>query len=136
MLGTLQTRAGFPVLGDGGPIVVPQGATVSIGADGTVTAKAGTTPPTPVGQIKLVNPPVGELRKGADGLMRVAGGDPAPPDPAVRVVDGSLEGSNVNPVESMVGMIAAARQFEMQMKMLQTAEGNEQRAAKLLSPAG
>jgi flagellar basal body rod protein FlgF len=34
------------------------------------------------------------------------------------------------------GMIAAARQFEMQMKMLQTAEGNEQRAAKLLSPAG
>jgi flagellar basal-body rod protein FlgF len=134
--GTLQTRAGFPVLGDGGPIVVPQGATVSIGADGTVTAKAGTTPPTPVGQIKLVNPPVGELRKGADGLMRVAGGDPAPPDPAVRVVDGSLEGSNVNPVEAMVGMIAAARQFEMQMKMLQTAEGNEQRAAKLLSPAG
>jgi flagellar basal-body rod protein FlgF len=134
--GTLQTRAGFPVLGDGGPIVVPQGATVSIGADGTVTAKAGTTPPTPVGQIKLVNPPVGELRKGADGLMRVAGGDPAPPDPAVRIVDGALEGSNVNPVESMVGMIAAARQFEMQMKMLQTAEGNEQRAAKLLSPAG
>ena len=134
--GTLQTRAGFPVLGDGGPIVVPQGATVSIGADGTVTAKAGTTPPTPVGQIKLVNPPVGELRKGADGLMRFAGGDPAPPDPAVRIVDGALEGSNVNPVESMVGMIAAARQFEMQMKMLQTAEGNEQRAAKLLSPAG
>jgi flagellar basal-body rod protein FlgF len=134
--GTLQTRAGFPVLGDGGPIVVPQGATVSIGADGTVTAKAGTTPPTPVGQIKLVNPPVGELRKGADGLMRVAGGDPAPPDPAVRIVDGALEGSNVNPVESMVGMIAAARQFEMQMKMMQTVESNEQRAAKLLANNG
>ena len=36
-------------------------------------------------------------------------------------------------VESMVGMIALARQFEMQMKLLQTAESNEQRAAQLLS---
>jgi flagellar basal-body rod protein FlgF len=134
--GALQTRAGFPVMGDGGPITVPQGAEVSIGSDGTVTAKVGTTPPTPVGQIKLVNPPVGELRKGADGLMRTVGGDPAAADPAVRVLDGAVEGSNVNPVESMVGMIAAARQFEMQMKMLQTAEGNEQRAAKLLAPNG
>jgi flagellar basal-body rod protein FlgF len=33
-------------------------------------------------------------------------------------------------------MIAAARQFETQMKMLQTAESNEQRAAKLLAPNG
>ncbi|MFZ4758758.1 MAG: flagellar basal-body rod protein FlgF [Burkholderiaceae bacterium] len=134
--GTLQTRSGLPVLGDGGPIVIPQGSTVSIGSDGTVTAKQGTTPPTPVGQIKLVNPPANELRKGADGLMRTAGGDPAPADPLVRVADGFVEGSNVNPVESMVGMIAAARQFEMQMKMLQTAESNEQRASKLLSGNG
>jgi flagellar basal-body rod protein FlgF len=134
--GTLQTQSGLQVMGDGGPIVVPQGATVQIGADGTVTAKQGTSPPTPVGQIKLVNPPANELRKGPDGLMRIAGGDPAPQDPAVRVADGTLEGSNVNPVESMVGMIAAARQFEMQMKMLQTAESNEQRASRLLSPNG
>ena len=35
---------------------------------------------------------------------------------------GALEGSNVSPVESMVAMIAAARQFEQQMKMLQTAQ--------------
>ncbi len=51
----------------------------------------------------------------------------------MRVVDGAIEGSNVNVVESMVGMIALARQFEMQMKLLQTAESNEQRAAQLLS---
>lgn len=134
--GTLQTLSGLAVMGDGGPIVVPQGASVTIGSDGTVTAKQGTTPPTPVGRIRLVNPPAGELSKGPDGLMRTRGGEPAPEDPAVRVVDGALEGSNVNAVESMVGLIAAARQFEMQMKMLQTAEGNEQRAARLLGPAG
>ena len=134
--GTLQTLSGLAVMGDGGPIVVPQGASVTIGSDGTVTAKQGTTPPTQVGRIRLVNPPAGELSKGPDGLMRSRGGEPAAEDPAVRVVDGALEGSNVNAVESMVGLIAAARQFEMQMKMLQTAEGNEQRAARLLGPAG
>ena len=134
--GTLQTLSGLAVMGDGGPIVVPQGASVTIGSDGTVTAKQGTTPPTQVGRIRLVNPPAGELSKGPDGLMRTRGGEPATEDPAVRVVDGALEGSNVNAVESMVGLIAAARQFETQMKMLQTAESNEQRAAKLLAPNG
>jgi flagellar basal-body rod protein FlgF len=134
--GTLQTAAGLAVMGDGGPIVVPQGATVTIGTDGTVTAKQQGAPSTPVGQIKLVNPRAAELRKGTDGLMRTANGEPVPADPTVRVADGALEGSNVNPVESMVGMIAAARQFETQMKMLQTAESNEQRAAKLLAPNG
>ena len=33
----------------------------------------------------------------------------------------------------MVAMIAAARQFEQQMKMLQSAQEKEQAAAKLLS---
>jgi len=44
-----------------------------------------------------------------------------------------LEGSNVSAVETMVGMIAAARQFEQQMKMLQSADQKEQSATKLLS---
>jgi flagellar basal-body rod protein FlgF len=134
--GALQTRSGLAVLGDGGPIAVPQGAEVSIGSDGTVTAQVGTAPPVDVGRIKRVNPPPGELRKGADGLMRTAGGEPAPADETVRLADGVVEGSNVNPVASMVGLIAAARQFEMQMKMLQTAESNEQRAARLLAANG
>ena len=47
--------------------------------------------------------------------------------------DGALEGSNVSPVETMVAMISAARQFEAQMKMLQTAEANEKAAAQLLT---
>jgi flagellar basal-body rod protein FlgF len=33
----------------------------------------------------------------------------------------------------MVAMISAARQFEAQMKMLSTAEGNEKAAAQLLA---
>ncbi|MFZ9406790.1 MAG: flagellar basal-body rod protein FlgF [Burkholderiaceae bacterium] len=134
--GTLQTRNGLAVQGDGGPIVVPQGAAVAIGSDGTVSARVGNTPAVNVGRIKLVNPPAAELRKGADGLMRTANGEPADADPAVAVAQGALEGSNVNAVEAMVGMIAAARQFEMQMKMLQNADNNEQRASKLLTTNG
>ena len=134
--GTLQTRNGLAVLGDGGPIVIPQGAEVSIGSDGTVSARTGNGAAVNVGTIKRVNPPEAELRKGADGLVRLVSGDPADLDPEVRVAQGALEGSNVNAVEAMVGMIAAARQFEMQMKMLQNADNNEQRASKLLSSNG
>jgi flagellar basal-body rod protein FlgF len=49
------------------------------------------------------------------------------------VQDGALEGSNVNPIEAMISMIAAARQFEAQMKLMKTAEQDEQQASKLLS---
>ncbi|HRO58258.1 MAG TPA: flagellar basal-body rod protein FlgF [Burkholderiaceae bacterium] len=135
--GTLQTRRGQPVLGDGGgPLTVPPNARVSIGSDGTVSATLEKQPPFEIGRIKLVNPPPAELRKGTDGLMRAAAGEPVPADEAVRLADGTLEGSNVNVVEAMVGMIALARQFDLQMRMLQTAEGNEQKAAQLLSING
>ena len=88
-----------------------------------------------VGRIKLVNPPEGDLVRGGDGLFRLRGGAPAPADPAVRVIGGVVEGSNVNAVEAMVGMITLARQFDMQMKMLQSAEGNARQASRLLGAA-
>lgn len=134
--GTLRTRRGQTVMGEGGPITVPANAQLIIGSDGTVSAKVGNQPSLPVGQLKLVNPPAADLQKGADGLLRLKSGDPADADPAVRVADGVLEGSNVNVVEAMVGMIEVARQFEMQMKLLQNTEANEQRAAQLLSLKG
>jgi flagellar basal-body rod protein FlgF len=129
--GTLVTRSGLPVMGEGGPIVVPPNSEVSIANDGTVTAHNASGRTTPVGKLKLVTPEV-KLQRGEDGLFRAAEGDLAA-DPNARVQDGALEGSNVSPVETMVAMIAAARQFESQMKMLQTADQNEQSATKLLS---
>ena len=133
--GTLMTNNGLVVLGDGGPVQVPGNATVSISGDGTISAKTATGPVTPLGRLKLVTPEE-PLQRGTDGLFRSAAGDDLPADPNARVQDGALEGSNVSAVETMVSMIAAARQFEAQMKMLQTAERNEQAAAQLLSHAG
>lgn len=132
--GTLQLPNGLAVQGDGGPIAIPADAHVQIAPDGTVSVKtAGQVAVTAVGRLKLVNPPHEELVKGADGLFRLKSGDPAEADPNVRVAEGTLEGSNVNVVESMIGMIAAARQFELQMKLLSSAEQNEQKASALIS---
>ncbi len=129
--GLLVTRSGLPVLGDGGPITVPANGQLMIGADGTITATVGTGRPQGIGKLKLVTPEAPLLR-GEDGLFRGADGD-LPADATARLQDGALEGSNVSPVESMVAMISAARQFEQQMKMLQTAQEREQSASKLLS---
>jgi flagellar basal-body rod protein FlgF len=48
-------------------------------------------------------------------------------------VTGNLESSNVNPIEAMVNMITLARQFDNQMKMLQTADNDAKAASQLLS---
>jgi flagellar basal-body rod protein FlgF len=132
--GVLQLPNGLQVQGTGGPISIPADATsVLIAADGTVSVKAASSKtPTTVGQLKLVNPPISDLTKGTDGLFRTQSGAPADADASVKVADGTLEGSNVNVVEAMVGMIAASRQFEMQMKMFSTAEQNEQKASSVV----
>jgi flagellar basal-body rod protein FlgF len=129
--GTLTTRSGLPVLGDGGPLQVPPNSVVSIGADGTVSAKGSDGKNTAIGKLKLVTPEAALVR-GEDGLFRGADGGLSADDKA-RVQDGALEGSNVSAVESMVAMISAARQFEAQMKMISTAEANEKSASQLLT---
>jgi flagellar basal-body rod protein FlgF len=133
--GTLQLPNGMPVVGAGGPISMPADSqAVEIAPDGTISVKSASSPKASAnaGQLKLVNPPAGELSKGLDGLFHLAGGTAAEADPTVRVTNGALEGSNVNVVEAMVGMISAARQYELQMRMLGTAEQNEQKAGTVL----
>lgn len=130
--GQLVTPTGLAVTGDGGPITVGINAQAEIASDGTITTSNGTGRPQQVGRLKLVTPEA-PLQRGEDGLFRNADGD-LPADPTARLQSGALEGSNVGAVETMVAMIAAARQFEQQMKMLQGAEQREQGAAKLLAP--
>jgi flagellar basal-body rod protein FlgF len=133
--GTLQLPNGLQVQGTGGPITIPADAqSILLASDGSISVKsASSKSPSTVGQLKLVNPPAADMIKGNDGLFRQRSGADAEPDAAARVVGGTLEGSNVNVVEAMVGMIAASRQFEMQMKMLSTAEQNEQKSSTVIS---
>ncbi len=134
--GQLVTAANLPVLGTGGPISVPPGATVTIGKDGTVSALGAGDSPSQIvvlDQLKLVNPDAATMTRGDDGLFKTADGQPAEADPNVTVAQGAIEGSNVNTVAAMVSMIANARQFQMQTKLLQTADQNDQTANQLLS---
>lgn len=134
--GLLQTRNGLTVMGDGGPLAVPPDAEITIAKDGTVSAipagQAASTIAT-AGRIKLVNPPEADLVKGSDGLFRLASGVSAPADANVVLAQKSLETSNVNAVDSLVNMISLARQFDMQMKLLQNAEANSRQAAQIMT---
>ena len=134
--GLLQARGGRLVMGDGGPIALPPDVRVQIADDGTIsTVPTGNQPNqvAQVGRIKLVNPPAALLERGGDGFFRLKSGQQADAAAEVRLAAGALEGSNVNVVEQMVTMIALARQFDVQTKMMQNAESNDQRAAQLLS---
>ena len=74
-----------------------------------------------------------DLRRGPDGFFRLAAGGAAPADPTVKVAAGYLEGSNVNVVEQMVSMISLARQYEMQTRMLSTAQEMDRSAGQLVA---
>jgi flagellar basal-body rod protein FlgF len=136
--GTLKTAGGLTILSsDGSPITVPAGAQLSIGLDGNIGAQVGSQPANTIGRLKMVTPdPEDPLRRGDDGLFRALSGDTINNDDTARLQVGVLEGSNVNAVETMVGMIQTARQFEVQMRLLQTAESNDRSAGQLLGLQG
>lgn len=133
----LVTSTGLQVLSaDGQEIEVPERGSITFSTDGQISALGAGDNPADiqvVGQLKLVNPPVEQLERGDDGLFRLAGGQPAQADEAMRIVPGFVEKSNVSPAEAMVAMISNARQFEMQMKVIQNASTNEERGNSILS---
>lgn len=134
--GQLQTVSGLNVMGEGGTIAVPPDNQITIAPNGTISAVPLYGTPNnvnAVGRIKLVNPAENELVRGDDGLFRTKTGTPAAVDENVKLATETLEGSNVNPVDSMVSMISLARQFEMQIKMVQSADTNANKASQILS---
>jgi flagellar basal-body rod protein FlgF len=106
--GVLRTNDGHAVLGNGGaPLAIPPGAqAVAVARDGTVSADGR-----PVGQIGIVLPtdPL-SLRHQAGTLF--SAGEVEPAEGAV-VLQGHLEGSNVNPVSEIARMILVQRAYEM-----------------------
>lgn len=133
--GVLKTGAGYVVLGEGGPITIPDAAKVDIGKDGTISitqigeAGGGSTV---IDRLKLVNPNIKELNRNEYGLFVLKNGDDAEFDEEVSVISGTIETSNVNAASALVNMIELARQFEMQIKMLKTAEENNAQATQML----
>jgi flagellar basal-body rod protein FlgF len=134
--GVLQTASGLNIMGDGGPISIPPDVAITIAKDGTISTVNNGTLPGPsnvLGRLKLVNPDEASLERKPDGLFGTKDNSTVEADANVSIASGALEGSNVNVVEAMVNMISLARQFETQMKLMQTAENNANKASQLFN---
>ncbi len=134
-LGQLLTATGEAVLGDGGPIAIPPYEKLDIGVDGTISILPlgqSATALAVVDRIKMVNMPAQDAYKGEDGLLRSREEESLPADASIQLVSGSLENSNVNAIGAMVNMIELSRQFEMQMKLMQSAKENDRAADAIM----
>ena len=133
--GLLITGSGLPVLGNGGPITIPAAEKLEIGNDGTISViPLGDSAATlaTIDRIKLVNPDFSQVTKGTDGLFRMKDGSVAAASADVKIISGTLESSNVSVVDAMVTMIELSRNFEMQVKMMETLSENEEASAQLM----
>ena len=126
--GQLVTANGYPLVPS---VTIPPNATsVTIGADGVVTAaQPGQAAPTQLGQITtatFVNP--GGLDPLGQNLFRetASSGTPAVNAPGLNghgtISQGFVETSNVNVVEELVSMIQAQRAYEINSKAIQTSD--------------
>jgi flagellar basal-body rod protein FlgF len=117
------TANGHPVLGDGGPIVLPPFSQVEIGTDGTISVLSpGQRDMQPVDRLKLVRADAAQLTKNEAGLIVARNGAALPADDTVTVSSGHLESSNVSAVEEMVATMSLNREFEIQMRLLKSAD--------------
>lgn len=159
--GLLETADQLPVVGNNGPIIISPYETLEIAQDGTISIQPlGDTSGAlaVLDRIKLVNPDAGTLEKNNNGTLGVApqltktttitanpdGGvdlrtvintqvPEEDADNAVGIISGALETSNVNPAGSLITMLELSRIFEMQIKLMKTAEDNDTAINRILT---
>ncbi len=138
--GLIETAVGDLVMGEGGPITAPPGQIISIAPDGSVFAGSAVDPeeqPALIGQLMLRDASQTPLIRREDGLFE-------PLDEELRGVDfptgpnlaslqsGRLEGSNANPIETMVKLIDFSRSFESQIKMIKESESLDESGSTMM----
>lgn len=136
--GRLMNGSGLQLIGTAGPVVLPAFEKIEVSRAGIVSIQPfGEVPAAqaePV-QLKLVKPDLQSLEKGEDGLFRFR--DPAQQaaklDTNITLVNGFVEGSNVNAVKELTDLIALNRQYEMQVKMMKKVDENTSATTQILS---
>ncbi len=117
----LVSAGGTPVLTDSGPIQLAAGETLSVDSEGVVSGSLS-----------------GEL--GRLTIVRLANGRPvganawsgtATAVPRASVIQGAIEGSNVDPLRGMVELVEASRHFESQQKAMQTSDEMRGRLSRM-----
>ncbi len=136
--GVLVTQAGYPVLPE---VTIPIDASeITISRNGVVAAQVpGTVDPVEIGRLELARfTNVAGLRNLGENLLAETGASGQPmtgfpqEDGFGRLVQGALEGSNVEVVQEMVEMITALRAYEINSKAIKTAEQMGEMANNLI----
>ncbi len=124
--GFLVTNRGEPIVGVDGLIQVPLDEQIDIAQDGTVTSRRGTgqeVDTTYLGQISLVTAAevesLGGTRYRAQGEIQ--------PATDTRMIQGALEGSNVDAIGGMIQLIEASRHFEIYQRAMRTSDELDER---------
>ncbi|MGK0441341.1 MAG: flagellar basal-body rod protein FlgF [Pseudohongiellaceae bacterium] len=133
--GQLITGNNLPVMGEGGPIAIPPFEKLTLGADGTITIQpegqaAGVL--AVVDRVKLVRPNYAELTKGTDGLVSRKDGEEEDGDSIIKLQAGFLESSNVDAVGELTQIMALARQYEINIKLMKNVDENSRATTSLL----
>ena len=106
---------GNQLLGEGGPLQIPEGGAVVVSDDGTLTVNGEQVDT--ISLVMVEDPKV--LEKTGNSLLRIRPDAQAQTIPAegATIEQGFLEGANVEVVSEMVNMIEAIRAFEAYQKM-------------------
>ncbi len=133
--GTLTTSEGYAVrLSGGQPLTLTPGATLVVGADGTVSQNGAA-----LGQLEVVN------FADPNQLQKAAGANFQNPDPQnivpqaapnVQVAQGQLESSNASPTESAARMVMLLRNFEMLQKAVKIGADMNRQAVEEVAKVG
>jgi flagellar basal-body rod protein FlgF len=133
--GLLTNSKGDLVLGESGLITIPPASSINIDKQGVISVQMlgdNEAQTAEFGRIKLVNPEYSNLQKKNDGLFYLANNEAAPPSRDVELVAESLEGSNVEPVSTLIDLIEISRKFEYQTKLMKSLEENNTVSNRLL----
>jgi flagellar basal-body rod protein FlgF len=139
--GLIETGDGDLVMGESGPVSVPLGQIITFGSDGSIFARstAGVDGlQTKVGELMLRDTSQTPLQRRIDGLFepsgtQVRGVDFASGPKKTSIQAGTLEGSNVNPVVSLINMMDYSRSFEMQIKIISEINNLDEKGSALIA---